>query len=52
MSYLPLNKRAGFRSKHMVSYLLSRMAENLSLPAFPFFDVETDKVNAGPRWGK
>jgi hypothetical protein len=28
------------------------MAENLSLPAFPSFDIETDKANAGPLWGK
>jgi hypothetical protein len=28
------------------------MAENVSLPAFPFFDIETDKANAGPHWGK
>ena len=28
------------------------MAENLSLPAFPSFDIETDKANAGSLWGK
>ena len=28
------------------------MAENVSLPAFPSFDIETDKADAGPPWGK
>ena len=28
------------------------MAESLSLPVFPSFDVDTDKSNAGPRWAK
>jgi hypothetical protein len=28
------------------------MAENVRLPAFPSFDIETDKANAGPPWGK
>lgn len=28
------------------------MAAGFNLPAFPSFDVETDKSNAGPRWGK
>ena len=28
------------------------MAENLSLPAIPSFDIDTDKANAGPLWGK
>jgi hypothetical protein len=33
-------------------YWRREMAENLSLPAFPSFDIETDKANAGPLWGK